>query len=473
MISSSSVRIPDTNNGTGRGFSENGDGRHFNRLKTRVGQFAVTGKTLLIPSMAPFGARVLAASFRAFGVDAVVMETYKGLALGKEFTSGKECFPCQVTLGDVLYHLKKEKERLGPGFSPERYVYFLPESEGPCRFGMYNKMHRLVLDRFEEFKDIPIVYMSSRDAYAAAGLMPDRMAGYFRRLAYVATLIGDVLDRIVWRVRPYELRSGMTDEFMEKALAAMESLIETVGADLNFTKLYELLEDIAATARSFIDPQQPRRPRIGIIGEIYLRSHPESNQNLIRQLERFGAEVVDASIGEWVNYVGYDRSRKLQRQWRLAWHRGNYGLVREISLQWIALRIERSYQRWREDQVYGRVLRHLDVQKDHSIDSIVRKLDKDRLFHFDIGTEAVLSIGGALVYAEHGFNGILNVFPFTCMPSTICSSVVKPMLHEMKIPYLDTPYDGAFQPNREAAIRTFLYQAKQHLYQQRNSKAAK
>src|SRR5512146_3178967 len=101
----------------------------FNRLRTNVSQFDVSGKTLLLPDMAPFGARLLAASFRAVGINAKVMETYKGLAYGREFTSGKECFPCQVTMGDILYHLEQEKERLGPAFSPSRYVYFLPEAD--------------------------------------------------------------------------------------------------------------------------------------------------------------------------------------------------------------------------------------------------------------------------------------------------------------------------------------------------------
>jgi predicted nucleotide-binding protein (sugar kinase/HSP70/actin superfamily) len=445
--------------------------RHsFHSLKTRVSQFDVSKKTLLIPKMAPFSGKLLEASFRAFGVDAVLMETYKGIMLGREFTSGKECFPCQVTLGDVLYHLKKERERLGAAFSPERYVYFLPESDGPCRFGMYNKMHRLVLDRFEEFKEIPIAYLSSQNSYATTDILPARSARYFRRLAYVTTIIADVLDRTVWRVRPYEWRAGMTDAFMEKALAAMASLIETVGADLEFTKLYALLEDVVSTARSFIDARQPRRPRIGIVGEIYLRTHPESNQGIICQLERFGGEVVDASLGEWVNYVSYDRAIKLRRQWQTAWEAGNHRLLRKVSQQWIAQEIEKLYQSWRQGQVYRRALQHLDIQADHSIGHIERKLDRNRIFNFDVGTEAALSIGGAMAYAEDGFDAIVNVFPFTCMPSTMCSAVLKPLLNRLKIPYLDAPYDGTTQPNREAALRTFIYQARQHLEQKQNGK---
>ena len=416
-----------------------------------------------MPDMAPFGVRLLAAAFRAVGVDAVIMDTYKGLTLGKEFTSGKECYPCQVTLGDILHHLQREQDRLGTAFSPERYVYFMPDADGPCRFGMYNKLQRLILDRFEEFRDVPIVYVSTRNAYASNGIIAPEREPIFRKLAYVAVIIADVLDRTVWRVRPYERNPGVTDTFMEQAVQTMASRIEEIGASLEFEKLYRLLEEIVAAARTFIDPRQLSRPRIGIVGEIYLRTHPDSNQNIVRQLEQFGGEVVDASLGEWVNFVSFERARKLQRQWKIAWKERNHKTLRQVSRQWAAIEIEKLYQAWRQYQVYGRVRKHLDIQPDHSIRQIERRLDADRLFSFAIGTEAALSIGGALEYAHHGFDGIVNVFPFTCMPSTICSAILKPLLHQKRIPYIDAPYDGTIQPNREVALRTFLYQAKQHL----------
>jgi predicted nucleotide-binding protein (sugar kinase/HSP70/actin superfamily) len=445
----------------------------FHRFQTSVKQFNVSGRTLLMPDMAPIGVRLLAATFRAVGVDAKVIDTYQGLSLGREFTSGKECFPCQVTLGDILHYLQQEQERLGSAFSLDRYVYFLPEADGPCRFGMYNKLQRLILDRFEEYKDLPIVYVSTENAYATNGIMPSERAPIFRKLAYVAVVIADVLDRTVWRVRPYELRRGMTDELMDQALQEMASRIEEVGARLELHKLFRLVEEIVAEARTFIDPRQPPRPRIGIIGEIYLRTHPDSNQNIVRQLEEFGGEVVDASLAEWVNFVSFERSRKLRRQWKAAWKEKNHQRLRQVSRDLFEIEMEKLYQAWRQHQVYRCARKHLDIQTDHSISQIERRLDDNRLFTFAIGTEAALSIGGALEYAHHGFDGIVNVFPFTCMPSTICSAILKPLLHQMRIPYLDAPYDGTIQPNREVALRTFLYQAKQHLASRLAGKANK
>jgi predicted nucleotide-binding protein (sugar kinase/HSP70/actin superfamily) len=440
----------------------------FQRFHTQVKKFNLCGKTLLIPDMNPFSARLIASSFRAFDVDAIVMETYTGLTLGKEYTSGKECFPCQITLGDILHHLQKEKDHLGASFSPDRYVYFLPESEGPCRFGMYNKLQRLVLDQFAEYRDIPISYLTTDDGYSASGILPPDQARRFRKMGYVATIVADVMDRTVWRVRPYEYRPGITDAFMDNALDNMSRLIETQGASLPFHNVYGLLEDIVSTVRGFIDQEQPRRPRVGIVGEIYLRSHPDSNQNIIRQLEKFGAEVIDASIGEWVNYITYDKARKTNRKWREAIVSGNFSGLSPVFFRWLGLWVEKFYQAWRQHQIYRRALRYLDIQADHDISVIEKRLNNNRLFSFDIGTEAALSIGGALEYIHEGFNGIINVFPFTCMPSTVCSAILKPLLDKDRIPYLDAPYDGTYQPNRESALRTFMYQAKQHLEQRQN-----
>jgi predicted nucleotide-binding protein (sugar kinase/HSP70/actin superfamily) len=451
--------------------------QHFGRFGDKVKQFDVTGKTLLIPDMAPFGSRLLAATFRAVGVNALIMETYKGLSIGKEFTSGKECFPCQVTLGDILYFLRREKDRLGPAFSPDNYVYFLPEADGPCRFGMYNKMQRLVLDRFEEFRDVPITYLSTRNGYGTAEIMPAEASSIFRKLCYVTILVSDILDRIVWRVRPYELRPGLTDSFMEKALEAVVAEVEQNGALLEVKRFFDLVEDIASTAGTFIDTRQPRRPLIGIIGEIYVRTHVESNQHIVRVLERFGAEVVVASVAEWINYINYDTAREQKRHMKLALQKLDFTSLRGTLNDFISTEIEKYYRLIRQNQVYSRALKHLDIHKDHRIGLLEKRLDRDRLFSFDIGTESALSIGAALEQLHEGYNGVVNVFPFTCMPSAVCTAVLKPLLNKMRMPYIDAPYDGAIQPNREMALRTFVYQAKQHLESRtsgnRNGKAAK
>lgn len=436
----------------------------FSSLRKKVGRFKANGRTVLIPDMTYFGARLMAACFRAFGIDARVIETKKDLVPGKEYTSGKECFPCQVTLGDILYYLQKEKKRLGPAFSSKHYVYFLPTSEGPCRFGMYNKYQRLILDRFPDFKDILISCLSKEDAYSMSGFIAGRSIVLLKKMLYTGMTISDVMDRMTWRTRPYETCHGDTDALMNKTLSSIISHIESHGSRLCVKPLYTILKDTAKTLVTFMDMNQDRFPRIGIIGEIFMRCHPKSNQHIIRQIEVCGGEVVVSSITEWVKYVNYMYTWNCRHRIMSLVKNGNTHLSSYNLRSWLALEIEKLYLSWRQKQIYNYVLNYLDIQPDHAIRAIEQRLNHDMLYSFIFGTEAPLSIGTALECVNAGFNGIVNVYPFTCMPGNTSSAILKPLLQEKNIPYIEMTCDGTSQPDRETALRTFLYQAVQHLH---------
>lgn len=435
--------------------------RSFAAARDRVGSVALAGRTLLVPSMHPSGAEFLAAAFRAIGVPALVMETGTGLGLGREQTSGKECFPCQITLGDILRHLQAERGRLGPAFDARNYAYFLPEATGPCRFGMYNKFQRLVLDRFEEFREMPIAAITTADSYSAEGLVPAADATRFRLMVFMTMLVADALDRILWRTRPYERRAGAAGELHEAAVAQMVRVVERGGLRTDFRDCHGVVAETARTARGLIDPALPRRPRIGIVGEIYLRSHPFSNQELVRELELHGAEVVNATLAEWVSFITYCRIREHRQGAGRLLRAGNAAAALRAAKKSLGQAVEYRYLNLKRRGVYAQALRHLDIAADHAVHAVERQLDGERHFSFDIGTESTLSIGGALEYIAHGCDGIVNVYPFACMPSTVATAVLGPLLAKMRVPYLEVPCDGTHRASRETQIRTFVWQAAQ------------
>ena len=438
-------------------------GQIFKTFSEKVGRFSLRDKVFLIPEMNRIGCHLLAGTFRGFGINALVMPTYEGLDRGKEFTSGKECFPCQVTMGDILQFLNDEKERLGADFEPENYIYFMPEATGPCRFGMYNKFQRIVLDSFPELRNLKIGSLTTGNSYSVEGLIDEEQAQDFRKVAYFSVVISDLLDRLLWRVRPYEKAPGLADCHAERAMREMSDAFETDGPAKDFDRILERLEGLVEEARSMIDPAIPRKPLIGVVGEIYLRTHVEANQDIIRLLERYGGEVVNASIAEWVNYTSYDGLREAKQGFRLSLKQWRYQELKDHLKKIIASGGKLYYQQAKQRQAYDRVRRLIDLAEDHQIKDLEKTLMETGVFSFDLGTEACLSIPGIIEYVRHGFNGVVNVYPFTCMPSTVTSAVVKPMMSEMKVPYLDAAYDGSFQPGREAAIRTFMYQAQRHL----------
>jgi len=440
-------------------------------MSPNLGRLHVGQKTLLIPEMDRVASRLVAATFRGFGVKAQVLETYKGLDLGKEYTSGKECYPCQITLGDILYFVHQERERLGAAFDPARYVYFLPESDGPCRFGLYNKFQRMVLDSFPGLNRLNITSVTTKDGYSAEGMVDPEKALDLKKVAYFAFLVADILDRFLWKIRPYEKEPGRADAFMEKALQTMEGAFERHGSKKRFDKILDQLQELVMEGKEVIDPTSPPRPLIGIVGEIYLRTHTQANQDLIRALERYGAEVVNASLAEWVNYVTYDGLRTARAEFLLHLKERRFGPMMGHLKDLLGFGLNLFYQEHRQKQVYKRIQQVMDVPDDHKISHLEAVLKEDDLLSFDIATEACLSVASIVACARAGYNGMVNVYPFTCMPSTTTSAVVKPFMNRLGIPYLDAPYDSGIQPGREAAIRTFMYQAEQHF--RRRGRAAR
>jgi predicted nucleotide-binding protein (sugar kinase/HSP70/actin superfamily) len=189
---------------------------NFESFKNKVGRFNLRERTCLIPEMNRLGCHLLAASFRSFGIRAKILETFQGMDLGLAHTSGKECFPCQITMGDILHFMKQETDRLGAEFDSDAYVYFMPEADGPCRFGMYNKYQRIVLDSFPGLSGLRIGALTTADGYSLSGIIEEERVTDLRKSSYVALVVGDVLDRLLWRVRPYEKEPGLADLVQKK-----------------------------------------------------------------------------------------------------------------------------------------------------------------------------------------------------------------------------------------------------------------
>ncbi len=434
----------------------------FESLTKNVGRFDLKDKILLIPEMNRIGGHLLAATFRGFGIHAKVMETFRGLDLGLKYTSGKECYPCQITMGDILHFLDGEKQRLGDAFNAEDYVYFMPESDGPCRFGMYNKFQRIVLDSFPELSRVKIGALTAEDAYSLVGLIDKNRVSDLRKTAYLSVVVGDILDRLLWRIRPYEKEAGMTDRFIETSMAIMEDAFEGQGSRRDFKRILHELEKIVEKGRDIIDPDIPPKPLIGVVGEIYLRSHIHANQDLIRVLEKYGAEVVNASIAEWMNYISYDGLRTARAQLRFNLKNMRLRELKKSLQKILSFGGDLYYKEYWQKKVYSRVTTLLRLKHDHRVAELERVLERHDLFTFDVSTETCLSIAGILKCIQEGYNGVVNVYPFTCMPSTATSAIVRPLMNRLGVPYLDTPYDSSIQPGREAALRTFMYQAHQH-----------
>ncbi|MFQ5442380.1 MAG: acyl-CoA dehydratase activase [Thermodesulfobacteriota bacterium] len=390
-------------------------------------------KKIYLPYMAD-GAYGIAAAFEACGVQAEVMPMPddESLKWGRRYTSGRECFPCITTTGDMIKATKKKD------FDRDKSAFFMPSGNGPCRFGQYNRYQRLILDEVG-FNDVPI-YAPDQDGtfYRELGMVD----GNFPRLAWWGIVAVDLLEKKLRETRPYEKNPGESDRVYWQSVWRICDAVKE--------KRFPLKEmEIARDAFRQIAVHEPgSRPVIGVVGEIYVRSNRFSNENLILKLEALGAEVRLPTVSEWIFYTNFTSKRN-------TWHRRNIGdFFRTLTNDFFQHKDEKKL----EDVIAG------DLRSGHEprIEELIKKAES--YIHDSFEGEAVLSVGKALDYIGSGVSGIANAMPFTCMPGTVVNAVLKRLREENEnIPYLNMVYEGMEDTNAITRMEAFVHQAREFM----------
>lgn len=389
-------------------------------------KFSPRNKTVYIPNMCDH-AYPIAASLRRFGVKAEVLPEPDEASLfyGKKFTSGKECFPCVVTTGDMIRKVKSKD------FKPDDSVFLMFGAEGPCRFGQYSRYHRIVLDELG-YPDVPIFSPNSNNSYGDFGIG----SAEFRKLGWRSVIFTDCLIKCLLKTRPYEIEKGTAEKVYYKYLHLVQDHIVNGG---------DPIEMAAEAAGEFsrIPVSGSPKPVVGLVGEIYLRNNRFSNNHLIGKLEKLGLEVKLATLAEWVNYTTY--TFRLDSIYKKRWK----GILAAYIQQHIQTRDEHKVEK-----AFGR---YMDINHENSVIEITRLASP--YLPVDVRGEAVLSIGKAIDFAHHGASGIINCMPFNCMPGTIVSSLSRKVSHDLDdIPWLNISYEGLQDTGEETRLEAFVDQ---------------
>jgi len=390
------------------------------------------GKRIYIPNMSDH-AHALAGAFRACGQEAVVMDESDDATVywGRKYTTGKECYPCILTTGDMVKVLKKHD------FEPEKSAFFMPSGNGPCRFGQYNRFHRMVLDELG-YENVPI-YAPNQDhrLYKECNIL----GGRFSRLGWRAVVAADLLSKMLYQIRPYEKIKGVTETIYREALKNVSKAIER---DNN--GVVGVLEETLGKLIN-IDQIAVKKPIVGIVGEIYVRSNNFSNSDVIRKVEEFGGQVWLAPVCEWISYVNFISSYRKNGQGPNMKEKMSMALTQHIQ--------------HRDEHMLEQVFRnYLHYGEEPKVETILEKASP--YIHVSFEGEAILSVGKSVDFIEKGVSGIINVMPFTCMPGTISSAIMKLLQKKYDIPIINIAYDGQGLTNITTRLEAFMYQVREH-----------
>lgn len=309
----------------------------------------------------------------------------------------------------------------------------MPTGKGPCRFGQYNRYHRQVLDRLGLERVEILSPMQDESLHDDVRALDKN----FVLMSWRGAFAVDILQKALWEHRPYEREKGQTDLVYRTSLDRLISAVEN-RRDL-LPVLREAYEDFRA-----IGTRERAKPVIGIVGEIYIRSNRFSNEDIVRQIEKLGGEAWVAPVSEWLLYITTTSvaSAKMNRSWK--------ALFKSYLTQHIQHRDERRFL-----QGFNGDLRSL---REPSIRETLRRARP--YIHHSFEGEAVLSVGKAIDYISRGAAGIVNVMPFTCMPGTISTAVLKRVREEHdNIPLLNIAYEGQKDSQTLTRLEAFMHQA--------------
>ena len=379
------------------------------------------------------GAYMISAAARSCGIPSEVLpkQTGEDLALGRKYTSSKECFPMICTTGSFL------KKLMEPGADPSKMSFFMPDHNGPCRFGQYNQFHRILFDRLG-FQKAELITPSNDTSY-------DDVAGEhgqrFRINAWKGFVVADYLHKIHRETRPYELNKGESDRLYDDSISRLVKCIENGTGGLHKT----LVGIVSDYMKIRIDKSQ-RKPVVSIIGEIFMRDNAACNGNISNRLEDLGVEVYVAPFSEWLTYSTYRFTRDSR------WKNDKKGIVKSkiqgIGQEVIASSLLRGIEKF------------IDHEKDVSLHDMLSLCNKYVNQFYD--GDPAIAIGTSVALTQRGVSGIAAILPFTCMPGTVVASVSDTFRKDHNnIPFINIAYDGQDSVSLDTRLQAFVFQVKE------------
>lgn len=368
----------------------------------------LAGRTLWVPRMSYSAARLFSAVFRSIGIDARECEDSdeRTLSLGGLHTSGEECYPAKITLGDFLRIIDS------PDFDPSKHAFFMPTANGPCRFGQYSPYLQKLL-RDMGHGDVPVISPTSENGYG--GMTDGTMSRIeMTRSLWRGIVCGDLLLKMLLKTRPYERTAGDADMAFESALARVEKVLETPGlsAGKRLDKLVSAMTHSREDFRRVPAKYTKDRPLIGVVGEIFCRMNTFSNYDACRQIEAHGGECWLSDICEWVWYTNWSEREKFKRDRKL------------FTLKAIGALVRNKLQRSDEDALNSPFAEDfVGYEEPHDIyEGVLKKswpyLPADRALG-----EMTLSAGKSVYLYEKGADGIIDISPFGCMNGIVTEAV--------------------------------------------------
>ncbi|QCV88921.1 activase [Acidipropionibacterium jensenii] len=243
--------------------------------------------TILVPQLAPYQTTLAEAALRSCGYRVEVLETAprSDIEYGLSLVNNDACFPAIVVIGQLVSALRSGRYDL------EHTTLFLTQTGGMCRATNYIALLRKGL-KDAGFGAIPVIAASLQGVEENPGFS---LTGPLVHRMVQAISLGDLLQKVHLRTRPYEAVAGSADALMEHWTTICREHFtgsghsQTLGGKTSYRRLIAgIVSDFDALELRDI----ARKPRVGVLGEILVQFHPDANNHIVETIEAEDCEAV-------------------------------------------------------------------------------------------------------------------------------------------------------------------------------------
>jgi predicted CoA-substrate-specific enzyme activase len=391
-------------------------------------------RLILIPFFSKFHSNYVSASFASMGYKTELLppSDQKSVDLGLKYCNNEICYPATLVIGDLLKALKSGNYDLS------KIAVAITQTGGQCRASNYLSLIRKSLVK-NGFKDVPVVGVSVSNKLL--NHQPGFKLGRKRLTVQgiLGILFGDAISKMYYSIAAREKNKGDALKIADKYNALAQGGIEK--RDLKY--LISTLKN-AITEFNDIEIQNEIVPKIGVVGEVYVKYNPMGNQNIVNDLASHGIEVVMPPLinifVQWFINIHYKHNLKIESK--------------PIAKR-LAFILEKYY-----GSIFNKFEKAMTAFRyncpSHHIKDLAKKAEKVMNMANHYFGEGWLIAGDILAFTEDNIYNVLCLQPFGCIANHIIARGIEKSLKEIE-PKLNILYLDIDAGNSEVNLHNRLH----------------
>ena len=396
--------------------------------------------TILAPQMSPIHFQLVEAAFNSHGYRLEVLPSNDRSAIdeGLKHVNNDACYPSILVVGQFAQAIKSGK------YDTDNLSLMITQTGGGCRATNYIAFIRKALKDMG-YEHIPVISLNAAGLEGNPGF---KITLPLLNSAMMAVCYGDLLMRMLYRVRPYEKVPGSANGLYIK-------WNEICKKAVRHGSVKEYKANIRAMVRDFDTLpiiEGKKKPRVGLVGEILVKFHPTANNFVVDLIEKEGAEAVMPDLMDFLYYCLYNTVYKREK---LA------ASKRSEIVNMTAIHALNLYR--------GPMIKCLKASRRFDAPLDIRKLADYAKTVLDIGNctgEGWFLTAEMIELIREGAPNIVCMQPFACLPNHVTG---KGMIKALRRQYpqsniVAVDYDpGASEVNQLNRIRLMLSTAFKNL----------